>query len=53
MTNPIIEHPMRMQFEAYYAKHGFTKTMKRFGFLPGFWHVWYCLKEKINRRLNR
>lgn len=52
MRQPSVIHPKRVQFEAYYARHGFVKTMRRFGYIDGFWHTYYLFLKKIKRRLH-
>lgn len=51
MSQPSVIHPKRVQFEYYYARYGFVKTMKRFGYIDGFWHTYYVVVRKLKKIL--
>lgn len=50
LSMPSAIHPKRMEFEEYYAKHGFENTMCHFGFM-GWMREFQMWKKRIKRKI--
>lgn len=52
LQHPSKPHPKRIEFERYYLKYGFEKTMKHFGII-GYQHTIDVYVKKILKRIKR
>ena len=52
LSRPSAIHPKREQFESYYKKHGFEKTLSHFGFI-GWRFKYQKLKKRVVNKLKR